>query len=224
MKRIMKKLMAFTLAMVIALTTVLCVAPNTMQVQAASSVYFIFQDNVVTYKPGDKCTEYGLGIAIMGCEKKSQIKNLKSSNKAVKVEASDGCIVARYGNKAVKTNITCTVKGVKLKTTLTIKKYTNPVSMFKIDKTNITSKFNKTNSYVQKKTFKKKKVSVQMKKGWRITSVSVYNNGKTKWYDVNGSKFSKTISLTSDEYDITVHYRNEKGTISDWVNLCRFNY
>lgn len=51
----------------------------------------------------------------------------------MKVSAKDGYIRVDYGKKAGKATITCTVKGVKLKTTFTVKKYTNPVSSIKIE-------------------------------------------------------------------------------------------
>ncbi len=74
----------------------------------------------------------------------------------MKVSAKDGYIRVDYGKKAGKATITCTVKGVKLKTTFTVKKYTNPVSSIKIGSKNYTSSFAKnTYTYTSKKVSKK---------------------------------------------------------------------
>lgn len=51
----------------------------------------------------------------MGCSKAKEIKNLKSSNKYIKVAPRDGYIRVEFGKKAAKSTITCTVKGVKVK-------------------------------------------------------------------------------------------------------------
>lgn len=95
-----------------------------------------YSATVVTYKPGKDVNTFTSTISIMGCDKAKEIKKLKSSNKNIRVAARDGYIRVEFGKKAAKSTITCTVKGVKLKTTFTVKKYTNPCKTFKIGKTN----------------------------------------------------------------------------------------
>ena len=202
MNKFMKKMTAVIMTFALAVTAVLVSAPNTMVVKAATSpkVYINpYSDRVVTYKPGSDATSYSGVISISvnnGKEvKKSEIKKLKSDNKNIKVVARDGYISVQYGKKAGKANITCTVRGVKLKTTFTVKKYSNPLKSFKIGTTNFKSKYNSINRYRQKKSYKNKTVTVQVNSGWKIKSVSLTQNGKYKFYYPNSSKYSaKNIS------------------------------
>ncbi|MDE6233463.1 MAG: hypothetical protein K2M60_08995 [Lachnospiraceae bacterium] len=221
MKGFMKKVTATALAMAIALTSALFAAPNVETVQAASSVRINkYDDNMVlTYKPGDTYTGYYTFINIDGCTSKSQIKNLKSSNKIAKVEAQAGRIKVTFPKKAFKTTITCTVKGKKLKTTLTIKKYTNPLKTFKIDKSTFTSKFSNNDTYRQGKSFKNKKMTLQAKSGWMIAAVYVYNGATYKEYKVYGSKFSKKITLGTK---VEVLCYNSKQNIFETLTLYKY--
>lgn len=217
MKKFAQKVIAFMLAAAMVFTA--GVFPAADEVQAAGNSVYInpYSDTVVTYKPGDGIKNNWSVISIVGCEKKSQIKNLKSSNKNMKVERRDGYIVVNYGDKAQKTTITCTVKGVKLKTVFTVKKYTSPVKSFKIGKTNATSQFKKTD-VVKKggKTYKNQNLSVQVKSGWKINFVSVYNGGKTKHYsNVNSTKFSKKITLKGTTSYVVVQCVNAKTKITE---------
>lgn len=223
MKKMCKKAIAFTLAVIMVFTTVLLLPQGTEEVQAASQKVYInpYSAKVVTYKPGDGVSKYSTVISIMGCTKSSEIKNLKSSSKAVKVSAQNGYIRAEFGNKAGKATITCTVKGVKLKTALTVKKYTNPCSSLKLGKTNFTSKFSRTDVYRQTKTFKNQTLSVKMKSGWKITKVSVYNNGSYKGYTVNSSKFSKKITLNKTSGAVYIYCTNSKTGVSECLILSK---
>lgn len=222
MKKFTQKVIAFLL--VAAMIVTAGVFAPAKEVEAASNVYINpFSATVVTYKPGDTTTNNWSVISIMGCEKKSQIKNLKSSNKNIRVEKRDGYLVAYFGDKAQKTTITCTVKGVKLKTTLTVKKYTNPAKSIKIGKTNITSKFKDTN-YARKngKTYKNQTLNIQLKSGWTIKYVAVYNDGKTKQYsNINSAKFSKKITLKGSSSSVHIQCVNKKQKIAEDL---RFSY
>lgn len=217
MKKATKRLLAAFLALAMVFTLLAVPATSMKDVSAATSktVYINpYSDRVVSYKPG-RVTQTSGVISIVGCTKASQIKKLKCSNKNMKVSAKDGYkdgyIRVDYGKKAGKATITCTVKGVKLKTTFTVKKYTNPVSSIKIGSKNYTSSFAKnTYTYTSKKV-SKKTLSVKAKKGWTIKSVSVYN-GKSKHYDVNKSSYSKKITLSKKSSGvIVVMYQKSTG-------------
>lgn len=213
MKKATKRLLAAFLALAMVFTLLAVPATSMKDVSAATSktVYINpYSDRVVSYKPGRAYQTSGV-ISIVGCTKASQIKKLKCSNKNMKVSAKDGYIRVDYGKKAGKATITCTVKGVKLKTTFTVKKYTNPVSSIKIGSKNYTSSFAKnTYTYTSKKV-SKKTLSVKAKKGWTIKSVSVYN-GKSKHYDVNKSSYSKKITLSKKSSGvIVVMYQKSTG-------------
>ena len=137
MKKLSKKVIAFALAVVMTLTAGAVAPQGNVEVQAASGRVYVnpYSATVVTYKPGSALSRFSSVISIMGCSKAKEIKNLKSSNKYIKVAPRDGYIRVEFGKKAAKSTITCTVKGVKLKTTFTVKKYTNPCETFKIGKT-----------------------------------------------------------------------------------------
>lgn len=218
MKKMCKRAIAFTLAAIMVLTTVLLLPQSAAEAQAASKkkAYINpYSAKVVTYKPGDGVSTYSTVISIVGCSKASEIKNLKSSSKAIKVTAKNGYIRAEYGNKAAKATITCTVKGVKLKTTLTVKKYTNPCSTLKIGKTNFASKFKKTDLYRQSKAFKNQTLNIKAKSGWKITGVSVQNNNDYKSYTVNSSKFSKKITLNKGYGTLRIYFKNTKSGLEE---------
>ena len=137
MKKLSKKVIAFALAVVMTLTAGAVAPQGNVEVQAASGRVYVnpYSATVVTYKPGKDVNTFTSTISIMGCNKAKEIKKLKSSNKNIRVAARDGYIRVEYGKKEAKSTITCTVKGVKLKTTFTVKKYTNPCKTFKIGKT-----------------------------------------------------------------------------------------
>lgn len=222
MNKFMKKMTAVIMTFALAVTAVLVSAPNTMVVKAATSpkVYINpYSERVVTYKPGSDANFYSGVISICGCNKKSEIKKLKSDNKNIKVVARDGYISVQYGKKAGKANITCTVRGVKLKTTFTVKKYSNPLKSFKIGTTNFKSKYNKINSYRQTKSFKNQTFTIQTNSGWKIKSVLLTQNGKYKYYYPNSSKFSAKISLTKDYDDIGMIIKNEKTGVSEYISF-----
>ena len=105
MRKLSKKVIAFALAVVMFVTAGAAAPQGTVEVQAASSKVYIIDSNknmVFTYKPGDGYTGYYTLITIMGCNKASQIKKLKSSSKDVKVYAKNGYIRAEFGKKAIK--------------------------------------------------------------------------------------------------------------------------
>lgn len=223
MKKILKKAVAFLLILSMIFSVELLTPQRAEEVQAANKVYINpYSAKVVTYKTGDISTKYSTTISIMGCEKKSEIKKLKSSSKYVEVEARDGYICAYFTDKACKATITCTVKGVKLKTTLTVKKYTNPCKSIKVGGTNFTSKYKNNTYYYHTKAIKKKQLAITMNKGWKITSVYVFNNGSSTRYSVNNAtKFNKKVSLTSNYSYFTVYCKNEKTGVTEALS---FNY
>lgn len=221
MKKLIQKVMVFLLVSAMLITSGVFAANR--EIWAASARVYIspYSYTVVTYKPGDDCKEYYSTIKIMGCTKASEIKNLKSSNKNMKAKAGDGYVIVYYGDKAQKTTITCTVKGVKLKTTLTVKKYTNPAKSVKIGKTNLTADFKKTNiCRTAKKTYKNQKLDIKLKSGWKIRAVSVYSEGKLKNYsNINRTEFSKKVTIRGNYSYIYIQCVNEKTKITETLSI-----
>lgn len=182
---------------------------------------------VATFKPGDGVEEYRAVITIMGCTAKSQIADLKSSNKDMPVEARSGYLVVRYGDRKGKATITCTVKGVPLSTTFTVKKYENPLNGFSIGKKRCEALYDKTDSATIKKTFRGKALSLKAKKGWVIRSVVVYNGltAQTQtWRNLNAATFSKKVTLTSAYGSVSVTCYQEKTGIQETLQLYRRAY
>ena len=224
MKKLSKKVIAFALAVVMILTAGAVVPQGNVEVQAANSRVYIVnscKNMVFTYKSGDGYTGYYTVISIMGCNKASQIKKLKSSSKDVRVYAKDGCIRAEFGKKAIKkATITCTVKGVKLKATLSVKKYSNPCASFKLGKTDLTSKFSKTDVFKTNKNYKNQKLTINMKNGWKITKVYVQKkSGSYTTERMNKSSYSKKISLTNNSGYVYVYCYNEKTKVSEMLEI-----
>ena len=223
MKKLSKKLIAFALVLVMTVTAGAVIPQGMVEVQAASGRVYVnpYSDTVVTYKPDKKQNSFSGVISIMGCRKAKEIKNLKSSNKDIKVAARDGYIRVEYGKKAAKSTITCTVKGVKLKTTFTVKKYSNPCKTFKIGKTKLTSKFNKINVIGTNKAFKNQKLDVKLKDGWKIRSVHV-TSGTGSYSDynsINKSSFSKKITVSNNYGYIYVYCYNEKTKVNECLQI-----
>ena len=222
MKKLSKKVIAFALAVVMTLTAGAVAPQGNVEVQAASGRVYVnpYSATVVTYKPGSALSRFSSVISIMGCSKAKEIKNLKSSNKYIKVAPRDGYIRVEFGKKAAKSTITCTVKGVKLKTTFTVKKYTNPCKTFKIGKTSLLSKFNKNDVLRTNKAFKKQKLDIKLKSGWKISSVHVTSGtGSYKNYRVNKSSFSKKITVSNNYGYIYVYCYNEKTKVSECLQI-----
>lgn len=231
MKKLFKRTAAFLLALTLLLTADTLFLSKPVEVSAASNKPYInpYSNNMVlTYKTGDK-TKYPQGyyttISIVNCDKKSQIKKLKSSNKNMKVEAKDGYIKVYFGYKAEKTTITCTVNKVKLKTTLTVKKYSNPLKTFKIGKTNYTSKYKNIDDYKDKKSYKKQKMVLETNKNWVIRSVYVYSGSSSQSYRPNSNKLTKKVTLNPKNYDnVSIYLYNSKTKVSECLTYKTSKY
>lgn len=227
MKQVMKRGLSALLALVMVFTMNVAIPQTATQVEA-SSVYYDHNCWVYTYKPGDGVRYYTVRINIMGCDSASQIKKLKSSNKSVcTVKAKDsygrGYIEVKFKDKAGKARISCNVKGKSLSKVFTVKKYSNPVSKFKLGSKNFTSKFNKTDSYRQKAFFENKTLSITAKKGWKIRSVYAYDGHSMKFYTLNKSSFKKKVSLTARFHAISVTLYNSKTGESEYLSFGKTN-
>lgn len=217
-KRTWKKVVAFALVFVMAMSAGLLMPQGTDKVQAAEQVYINpFSDKVVTYKPGDNIKEYYTVISIVGCSKKSEIKNLKSSNKNIKVEPQNGYIECKYGDKAGKTKVTCTVKGVKLSTTLTVKKYTSPLKSFKVGNKDYTAKYKNSDKYYQTKDVKNQKVSIAVKSGWQITGLHIYDGKDTTYSYPRSSRVSRKVTLKGSYAYVSATIKNQKTGVREYI-------
>lgn len=220
MKSNFKKIIASFLAFVMIISAGLVSAPQDVKAATKEDVYWNpYNSYVSTYSTTDKYTGYYVTLSIVGCTKKSQIKNLKSSNKNIKVEAKDGYIKVIFRDKAESTKISCKVRGVKLSKTFTVKKYSNPCKSIKLGKTNLTSKYKTYWTYSQKKSFKNQKLNIKMNKNWKITNIYVSNSDGYSRYTVNGTSFNKKISIKGSYSYFDVYCYNKKTKVYECLTF-----
>jgi hypothetical protein len=225
MKKLIARAAAAVLTVALTLAAVLVIPQQTAEVQAATTTpKFYSSKYILTYEPGDNYSSYYTVLSIAGSPSASKIKNLKSTSSDIKVEAKNGYIKATFGDKAAKATISCKVNGTKISTVVEVKKYTNPCKSFKIGSTNFTSKFKTTSTYRQSKSFKKQKLSITMNDNWKITGVYVYNGSSTNSWTVNGTSFSKTISLTNSYSYVDVYCTNTKTGVKEYLTFYKSSY
>ena len=226
MKKVTKRVLAAFLTLAMVFTLLAVPATSMKNVSAAEEVGINpYSELTKSMTPEEQkwaasgTTLTGV-ISITGTTKASQIKKLKSSNKNMKVSAqaaASGYIRVEY-KKPGKTTITCTVKGKKLKTTFTVKKYSNPVKTLKIGSKSYTSKFNKVRIASSAKKISKKTLNIKAKKGWKIAWVSVYN-GSSKFYTVNKTSFSKKITLNKKGGYVMVKLTQKSTGLNESLQL-----
>lgn len=149
-----------------------------------------------------------------------KVTNLSISNKKIATVKSDAKGIHITPKKAGKATIKFTVKyGSKKKnftSKLTVYKYENPASSYKLDGKQIKSKFNKSVFYDYKlKKNKTVKFDVKAKKGWKITSFRYYDKtGNSKCYTTNSPK----IPLKAGGGSVQINFWNEKeGLVENLV-------
>lgn len=226
MKKATKRLLAAFLALAMVFTLLAVPATSMRNVSASEKVGINpYSDRTVSMTPEEqKWAASGITlsgvISITGTTKASQIKKLKSSNKNMKVSAhaaASGYIAVEY-KKPGKTTISCTAKGKKLKTTFTVKKYSNPVKTLKIGSKSYTSKFNKVRIASSAKKISKQTLNIKAKKGWTIDWVSVYN-GSSKYYTVNKKSFSKKVTLNKKGGYVMVKLTQKSTGLSENLQI-----
>ena len=129
--------------------------------------------------------------------------------------------VAFYTNKPGKTQVTFTGKSGKIYIiNLTVVKYTNPVSKFKINSKDYASKFKK--SAMPATTLSgKQKVSIKAKKGWKVVDLhySFYNySGKIKTKKIKNNSYTNIFKKYSGFIDVTL--KNKKTKAISILTVC----
>ena len=108
------------------------------------------------------------------------------------------------------------VKTEKIK--ITVYKYVNPVKSIKIDGKEIKNLFNnKDNIKYKYKNSKKAKVSITMKKGWKISSIHCSSNSdsKVKSFNKNKKKRITTFKMKGKINYILVYMYNEEQNYTE---------
>lgn len=205
--RRLKKIVSLCLAFLMLLT----IFPQ--QVEAAS--YELHFTTIMFTKGAEQFHTYS--YKLLDDDNKAKITKavLKDKSLATVSVSSDKKWITFDPKKAGSTTVKVTVKnGSKTKThsiKLTIYKHENPLTTFKIGKTQYKSKFNSKKIYYAKRPKKTStvKLNVKAKKGYEITSVT-YNylkNGQSQSMSLeNGQSFK----LYKESSMMSISYQNTK--------------
>lgn len=215
MRDITKKCSIFLLTLL--LTVQIPVLTSAREIVTDTGNYTVFTEDNESDETADIVKESYKGVSTkmsfagklkqVYCPKKSKIyiyrvKNMPSNGKITKVSSSNKKVaaVSVVDNtvrikplKAGTSTVKVTVKTGRILTTftsnLTVYKWSNPVSSYKIGSKQLKSKFKNTNVYNYKLGNKRTlDFNVKAKTGWKITSFTYYDkNGNSKSY-LNSTK------------------------------------
>ena len=215
MKNILKKSCIFLLTVLFAIQMPVQASAREIVTETRDNTVFM-EDNAIdgatdivkeSYKGVSTKMSFAGKLKQVYCPKKSKIyiyrvKNMPSNGKITKVSSSNKKVaaVSVVDNtvrikplKAGTSTIKVTVKTGRILTTftsnLTVYKWSNPVSSYKIGSKQLKSKFKNTNVYNYKLGNKRTlDFNVKAKTGWKITSFTYYDkNGNSKSY-LNSTK------------------------------------
>lgn len=227
MKSLSEKISLLLLALVIAFTSTVFV-PQAGTVARAAGNYYISSSskNMVFYAaPNDLPAKYAI-IDVYHQQtnkrpKASSIKSLKSSDTTIAKPYIDstGKIRVYFFKKAGTATISFKIGSQTLSTTITVKKYSNPVSTFKVGKKSFTSKFKSTTecNYFHTNKITNQTVTINAAKGWKISSIYIkYGSSSYSSGYYNKTSFSKKLSFngTSDYISITMYNAKAKAYVS----------
>lgn len=231
MKNLFKKFHSLLLTAAILLTSILFFPPAGTVAEAAGNYYIpkAYRNMTFYAAPDDLPATYAtLAVYHKNTQQKpkvSAIKSLKSSDSSVARPYIDktGKIRVYFFKKPGKAVISFKVGNQTLKSTVTVKPYSNPLKTFKVGKKNFVSKFNTTTEYNYFRTsdLKNQKVSIQAAKNWKISSIEMkYGSGS---YKVSSRKtktnFSKKVTFDGDaDYIIiTLYHTKTKAYVTlEW--------
>ena len=209
MKHLVKKLSTLFIVAVLAVTMLL---PATANAQERTIKY---KQNLVLSKENTFASNLLFPEKVKSCT--STNKNILNPDMVVLDEKS----VAIYTNKAGKTELSFVGKSGKIYTiNLTVVKYSNPVSKFKIDSKNYASKFKKS-SMPALTSSGKQKISIKAKKGWKVVDLhyTFYNySGKIKTKKFKNNRSVNISKKYSGFIDATL--KNKKTNAITILTLC----
>ena len=209
MKHLVKKLSTLFIVAVLAVTMLL---PATANAQERTIKY---KQNLVLSKENTFASNLLFPEKIKSCT--STNKNILNPDMVVLDEKS----VAIYTNKAGKTELSFVVKSGKIYTiNLTVVKYSNPVSKFKINSKNYASKFKKS-SMPALTSSGKQKISLKATKGWKVVDLhyTFYNySGKIKTKKFKNNRSVNISKKYSGFIDATL--KNKKTNAITILTLC----
>ena len=220
-KKSLKKISSLVLTFAVLLTGILFV-PQAGSAAEAAAVYYLPSSykNMVFYAAPDDlpATFVTLRVCRKGSSKKprpSSIQALTSSDSSIARPYinKDGDIRVYFFKKAGTADITFQIGSQKLKSTITVKNYSNPLRSFKVGKKNFTSRFQSATecNYFHSSTLKNQLVSAKAAKGWKITSMKLqYGSGSYEISSCSKSSFAKKVTFDGDLDYVTFTMRNTK--------------
>ena len=200
MKKVTKKLVSAVLTLVMALSIIVAVPAK--EAKAATNYRFYYAEQTVYYGYSTQEAVVQHADILFGSSlKKSDIKNLKSSNSKVKLYVRPGGkITFKAPAKALTTTISCTVQGQPISTKVKIRPAGNPFKTFNIGTKKLATGFkNKDYQYTMLPIVKSKgTTTIKTNSGWEIVSYYYYNTGSESISKsgLSATKLSKKLAFT----------------------------
>jgi len=235
-KKISKTLGAICMVLLMAV----CVVP-TIKAEAAAKPKLARKKQLIEADFKNGVTSYN--IYINNLAPNAKITKVKSSNKHV-LEAYASkeksaystpyivCVVKRNGKAKVSFSVTQDKKTTNLSQTITVRKAANPFKAFKVGSTNLRGTYEEYGSAFLKIGKKKRKVQINMSKGYKIKNIYVrtwdakaktskytYYIGKTEYKDgkevkvgpQTASKWSRNLQVTGNYTYLYVQYEYKQN-------------
>ena len=168
---------------------------------------------------------------LRGVTSPKDVTNLKVTNKKIAkavVEMDDGDVVLKvkvknYGKTKVSLKAKANGKTYDLSCSMNFKKYTNPFKSIKVGKKNLTSQFKKR-SYTTKMKLsslkaplKDQKISIKMKKGWKLRNIYLTSYKNDEYQQVSVKNNSKVTIEPGMDIGAVVY--NTKTKIAMWMSI-----
>lgn len=227
MKKAMKKTVSTLLAFAILLTGILFAPQAGTTAEAAASYYLPSSYRNMTFfcVPDDLPATYvTLKVYKKGTFQKpkaSYIKNIGSSDRSVARPYIDkaGDIRVYFFKKTGTATISFQIGRQTLKSKITIKEYTSPLSKFKIGGRNFASRFASSTecNFLHENTLDSQNVSIKAAKGWRISSMKMkYGSGTFEIGSCKKTTFSKKVTFDGDaDYiSLTMYHAKSKAYVT----------
>lgn len=227
MKKALKKTISTFLAFTILLAGILFVPQPGTAAEAASSYYLPSSYRNMTFfcVPDDLPATYvTLKVYQKGTFKKpkaSSIKYLDSSDRSVARPYIDkaGDIRVYFFKKTGTATISFQIGKQALKSKITIKPYSSPLSKFKVGGKNFASRFSSSTecNFFHENELNNQNVSIKAAKGWRISSMKMkYGSGTFEIGSCKKTSFSKRVTFDGDaDYiSLTMYHAKSKAYVT----------
>lgn len=234
MKKTLKKINSLLLACAILLAGMLIVPQAGSSAKAAAKYYLPNSyRKMVFYSAADDlpATYVTLKVYQKGSVRKpkaSSIKSLASSDSSIARPYIDryGDIRIYFFKKAGSATISFRIGTQTLRSKITVKEYSNPLSRFKIGRKNFLSQFSSSTeyNYFHEDAINNQTVSIKTAKGWKISSMKMkYGSGTFEIGSCSKSSFSKKVTFAGDaDYiTLTMYHAKTKSYVTLTLNCIK---